>query len=62
MAEQTLHLGEFHTMEYAEKQIRSITEDEVLATVNRLLSTAKYSIAVVEPKSKKKTVLDVDLF
>jgi predicted Zn-dependent peptidase len=49
-------------MEYAEKQIRSITEDEVLATVNRLLSTAKYSIAIVEPKSKKKTVLDVDLF
>ena len=62
MAEQTLHLGEFHTMEDVEKKIRSITEDEVLATINRLFSTAKYSIAVVEPKSKKKTVLDVDLF
>ena len=62
MAEQTLHLGEFHTMEDVEKKIRTITEDEVLATINRLFSTAKYSIAVVEPKSKKKTVLDVDLF
>ena len=62
MAEQTLHLGEFHTMEDVEKKIRAITEDEVLATINRLFSTAKYSIAVVEPKSKKKTALDVDFF
>ena len=62
MAEQTLHLGEFHTMDDVEKKIRTITEDEVLATINRLFSTAKYSIAVVEPKSKKKTTLDVDFF
>ena len=62
MAEQTLHLGEFHTMDDVEKKIRAITEDEVLATINRLFKTAKYSIAVVEPKSKKKTTLDVDFF
>ena len=62
MAEQTLHLGEFHTMDDVEKKIRAITEDEVLETINRLFSTAKYSIAVVEPKSRKKTSLDVDFF
>ena len=62
LAEQMLHIGEIHTMEDVEKKIRAITEDEVLATINRLFKTAKYSIAVVEPKSKKKTVLDVDLF
>lgn len=62
LAEQMLHIGEIHTMEDVEKKIRAITEDEVLATINRLFKTAKYSIAVVEPKSKKKTTLDVDLF
>ena len=62
LAEQMLHIGEIHTMEDVEKKIRAITEDEVLATINRLFKTAKYSIAVVEPKSKKKTVLYVDLF
>ena len=62
MAEQMLHLGEFHTMDEVEKRVRTIAEDEILTTMNRLFKTAKYSIAVVEPKSKKKTVLDVDLF
>ena len=62
MAELMLHLGEVHTMEEVEKKVRSIEEDEILATINRLFISAKYSIAVVEPKSKKKTVLDVDLF
>ena len=62
MAELMLHLGEVHTMEEVEKKVRSIEEDEILATINRLFNSAKYSIAVVEPKSKKKTVLDVDFF
>ena len=62
MAELMLHLGEVHTMEEVEKKVRSIEEDEILATMNRLFGAAKYSIAVVEPKSKKKTELDVDFF
>ena len=62
MAELMLHLGEVHTMEEVEKKVRSIEEDEILTTINRLFKAAKYSIAVVEPKSKKKTVLDVDFF
>ena len=62
MAEQTLHIGEVHTMEDIEKRVRAITEDEILTTINRLFKSAKFSTAVVEPKSKKKTVLDVDFF
>ena len=62
MAELMLHLGEFHTMEEVEKKVRSIEEDEIIATMNRMFNSAKYSIAVVEPKSKKKTELDVDFF
>ena len=62
MAELMLHLGEVHTMEEVEKKVRSIEEDEILTTINRLFNSAKYSIAVVEPKSKKKTELDVDFF
>ena len=62
MAEQVLHIGEFHTMDDVEKRVRAITEDEIVTTINRLFSSAKYSIAVVEPKSKKKTELDVDFF
>ena len=62
MAEQTLHIGEVHTMEDIEKRVRAITEDEILTTINRLFKSAKFSTAVVEPKSKKKTVLDVEFF
>ena len=62
MAEQTLHLGEFHTMEHSEKIIKSMTEEEVVGTVNRLFGAAKFSAAVIEPASRKKTVLDPDFF
>ncbi|SOE53007.1 Predicted Zn-dependent peptidase [Fibrobacter sp. UWT3] len=62
MAEQVLHLGEFHTMEHSEKIIKSMTEDEVVVTVNRLFGAAKFSAAVIEPAGRKKTVLDVDFF
>jgi predicted Zn-dependent peptidase len=62
MAEQMLHLGEFRTMEKSEKTLKSLTEDEVVATTNRLFNASKFSVAVVEPKSKKKTALDVNFF
>ena len=62
MAEQTLHLGEFHTMEHSEKIITSMTEDEVVATTNKLFNAAKFSAAVIEPAGRKKTELDVDFF
>lgn len=62
MAEQMLHLGEFHTMEHSEKIIKSMTEDEVVVTVNRLFGAAKFSAAVIEPASRKKTELDVNFF
>lgn len=62
MAEQVLHLGEFHTMEHSEKIIRTMTEDEVVSTVNRLFGAAKFSAAVIEPAGRKKTELDVDFF
>ena len=62
MAEQTLHLGEFHTMEHSEKIIKSMTEDEVVGTVNRLFGAAKFSAAVIEPASRKKTELPLDFF
>ena len=62
MAEQMLHLGEFRTMEQSEKTIQSISEDEVVATMNKLFSSAKFSAAVIEPAGRKKTVLDVDFF
>ena len=60
MAEQMLHLGEFRAMEKSEKILKSLTEDEVVATTNRLFNASKFSAAVVEPKGKKKTVLDVN--
>ena len=62
MAEQVLHLGEFHTMEHSEKIIKSMTEDEVVVTVNRLFGAAKFSAAVIEPAGRKKTELAVDFF
>ncbi|SHH35859.1 Predicted Zn-dependent peptidase [Fibrobacter sp. UWCM] len=62
MAEQMLHLGEFHTMEHSEKIIKSMTEDEVVVTVNRLFGAAKFSAAVIEPAGRKKTELDVNFF
>jgi predicted Zn-dependent peptidase len=62
MAEQVLHLGEFHTMEHSEKIIKSMTEDEVVVTVNRLFGAAKFSAAVIEPAGRKKTELDVNFF
>ena len=62
MAEQVLHLGEFHTMEHSEKIISSMTEDEVVATTNRLFNAAKFSAAVIEPAGRKKTELAVDFF
>ena len=62
MAEQTLHLGEFHTMEHSEKIITSMTEDEVVATTNKLFNAAKFSAAVIEPAGRKKTELDEDFF
>lgn len=62
MAEQVLHLGEFHTMEHSEKIIKSMTEDEVVSTVNRLFGAAKFSAAVIEPAGRKKTELPVDFF
>lgn len=62
MAEQMLHLGEFHTMEHSEKIIKSMTEDEVVVTVNRLFGAAKFSAAVIEPAGRKKTELPVNFF
>lgn len=62
MAEQTLHLGEFHTMERSEKIIKSMTEEEVVGTVNRLFGAAKFSAAVIEPAGRKKTELPLDFF
>ena len=62
MAEQMLHLGEFRTMEESERIIKNMTESEVVETVNRLFDAAKFSAAVIEPKSKKKTVLDTNFF
>ena len=62
MAEQVLHLGEFHTMEHSEKVIASMTEEEVVATTNKLFNAAKFSAAVIEPAGRKKTELDVDFF
>ena len=62
MAEQMLHLGEFHTMEHSEKIIRTMTEDEVVATTNKLFNAAKFSAAVIEPAGRKKTELAVDFF
>jgi len=62
MAEQVLHLGEFHTMEHSEKIISSMTEEEVVATTNKLFKAAKFSAAVIEPAGRKKTELDVDFF
>ena len=62
MAEQTLHLGEFHTMEHSEKIITSMTEDEVVATTNKLFNAAKFSAAVIEPAGRKKTELPIKFF
>ena len=62
MAEQMLHLGEFHTMEHSEKIIRTMTEDEVVATTKKLFDAAKFSAAVIEPAGRKKTELSVDFF
>ena len=62
MAEQVLHLGEFRTMEQSEKTIKSMTEDEVVATTNKLFSAAKFSAAVIEPAGRKKTELDLNFF
>jgi predicted Zn-dependent peptidase len=61
-AEQILHLGEFHSMEESERIIKNMTEGEVVETVNSLFDAAKFSAAVVEPKSKKKTVLEMNFF
>ena len=60
MAEQFLHLGEFRTMDQSEKTIQSMTEDEVIATTNRLFHTAKFSVAVIEPAGRNKTKLAAD--
>ena len=46
----------------AEKIIRTMTEDEVVATTNKLFNAAKFSAAVIEPAGRKKTELDVDFF
>ena len=62
MAEQTLHLGEFRTMDQSEKTIQSMTEDEVVATTNKLFDAAKFSAAVIEPAGRKKTELSPDFF
>ena len=62
MAEQVLHLGEFRTMEQSEKTIQSMTEGEVVETVNKLFSAAKFSAAVIEPAGRKKTKLDLNFF
>lgn len=62
MAEQLLHLGEFHAMEQAEKNLKNITEEEVLSIMNQFFEAAKFSAAVVEPAGRKKTSLDVNFF
>ena len=62
MAEQTLHLGEFRTMDQSEKTIQSMTEDEVVATTNKLFDAAKFSAVVIEPAGRKKTELSPDFF
>lgn len=62
MAEQILHLGEFHTMEHSEKIIRDLTAEDVTGLTSDLFANAKYSAAVVEPKSKKKTEITTDFF
>lgn len=62
MAEQMLHLGEFHSMEHSERIIKSMTEDEVVSTVNRLFDAAKFSAAVIEPAGRKKTELPFVFF
>ncbi|OWV04745.1 MULTISPECIES: pitrilysin family protein [unclassified Fibrobacter] len=62
MAEQILHLGEFHTMEHSEKIIRDLTAEDVTGLTNDLFANAKYSAAVVEPKSKKKSEITTDFF
>ncbi len=62
MAEQVLHLGEFRTMEESEKIINSMPEDEVVETTNRLFKAARFSAAVIEPASRKKTALDIVFF
>lgn len=62
MAEQILHLGEFHTMEHSEKIIRDLTAEDVTGLTSDLFANAKYSAAVVEPKSKKKSEITTDFF
>ena len=49
-------------MDESEKTIRSITEDEVVATMNQLFNSAKFSAAVIEPAGRKKTELPVNFF
>jgi predicted Zn-dependent peptidase len=62
MAEQLLHLGEFRTMDQSEKTLRSMTEDEVIETTNKLFHSAKFSVAVIEPAGRNKTKLDTNFF
>lgn len=62
LAEHILHLGEFHTMEHSEKIIRGIGEEEIVSLMNNLFANAKFSAAVVEPKSKKKTEIEKEFF
>lgn len=62
LAEQILHLGEFHHMAEAEKIIKNLQEEEVVSTIHSLFENARFSAAVVEPKSKKKTEIDLNFF
>ena len=62
LAEQILHLGEFHHMAEAEKIIKNLQEEEVVSTIQSLFENARFSAAVVEPKSKKKTEIDLNFF
>lgn len=62
LAEQILHLEELHPMDQAEKVLKNMTEEDVLQVTRGVFDNAKFSAAVVEPKSRKKTELSVDFF
>lgn len=62
LAEQILHIGTINPMDKTEKVLKTITEEEVHQITKDIFNSAKYSAAVVEPKSKKKTELPVDFF
>ncbi|PWJ58108.1 MULTISPECIES: pitrilysin family protein [unclassified Fibrobacter] len=62
LAEQVLHIGELTPMDRTEKILKNITEEEVHQITRDVFNSAKFSAAVVEPRSKKKTEIGVDFF